>query len=695
MNASTAISIYFDPILPQSWLIIIGLMSAALLIVTFIQKRKFPALRLACIAVFILALLQPSILKEERQSTSDIAVVVVDTSASQSFGSRAKRTQQALQHIEKQLAQYDDLELRIIEAPESGALSNDTQLFSALDKAYSDVPISRRAGVIFLSDGQIHDVPDNTDMFAQYGPMHLLLTGEKNEKDRQLVIETAPSYGIVGQSVSVEYKIEDTSNIEEKFATITVTRNAKDIETFNVTIGETLSFDLPIDHAGQNVFEITVNDIPGEITTLNNRTALIVNGVRDRLRVLLVSGRPHAGGRTWRNLLTSDPGVDLVHFTILRDPSKLDSTPQKELSLIAFPFRELFEIKLYDFDLIIFDRYQLNHILPSHYFKNIAKYVEEGGALLESSGPSFAGDNSIHSTALGEILPGIPDGQVLRQPFLPTISKDGKRHPVTRSLLWNTNEKGEQIWGKWLRQVSLTLRHGDVLMTGIDKKPLLILDRVGKGRVAQLASDHIWLWSRGYDNGGPHRELLRRIVHWLMKEPELDELALRVQVNGQQITVRSQNYNSQSPDVIITKPDGESETIKLEEDHEGFLTYSFRADQLGIYSFEDQNQQKRFAIIGETAPKEYKAIKTTPEPLKPLIESSNGGTLWLNKTPEPEIGHYTKRAKYAGRNWIGLKKNNDFIVTGVKDSPVLPSWVMALILLGLVTLMWWLEGRKS
>ncbi len=695
MDITTAINVYFDPLLPQSWLIFIGIASAVLLAVTFIQKRKFPALRLMCVALFILALLHPSVLEEERQSTSDIAIVVVDTSPSQNFGERAKRRDEARKHIEKELARYDDLELRVIEAPESGPLSNDTRLFDALDQAYSDVPLSRRAGVIFLSDGQIHDVPNNPELMAQYGPVHVLLTGNDNEKDRQLVIEKAPSYGIVGQSITVEYRIEDTDNIDDQLATLTVTRNDRDVETFDVTVGQTLSFNLPIDHAGQNVFEIKVNDVDDEITTVNNQTALIVNGVRDRLRVLLVSGQPHAGGRTWRDLLTSDPGVDLIHFTILREPSKLDSTPQNELSLIAFPFRELFEIKLYEFDLIIFDRYRLNHILPSHYFENIVKYVKEGGALLESSGPSFAGDDSIFTTALQEILPGIPDGQVMREPFRPSITENGQRHPVTRSLIWNTNDKGEPVWGDWLRQVMLKPKRGDVLMNGVNNAPLLILDRFEEGRVAQLASDHIWLWSRGYDGGGPHREFLRRVVHWLMKEPELDERALLVQVNGQQISVRSQNYNAQGRDIKMTKPNGEHEVFTLEEDREGFLTYAFRADQLGIYSFEDQNNQKRFAIIGETSPREYRAVKTTSENLKPVIEASNGGALWLNTTPEPEIGHYTKRSKYAGRDWIGLKKNNDFIVTGVKDQPFLPSWIMALILLGMVTLTWWLEGQKS
>ena len=132
-----------------------------------------------------------------------------------------------------------------------------------------------------------------------------------------------------------------------------------------------------------------------------------IDGVRDKLRVLLVSGEPHAGERTWRNLLKSDANVDLVHFTILRPPEKLDGTPINELSLIAFPVRELFQQRINDFQLIIFDRYARQGIVPPIYLDNIAKYVRNGGAVLVAAGPDYAGPTSIWHTPLDAVLPQV------------------------------------------------------------------------------------------------------------------------------------------------------------------------------------------------------------------------------------------------------------------------------------------------
>ena len=153
---------------------------------------------------------------------------------------------------------------------------------------------------------------------------------------------------------------------------------------------------MPFPHAGMNIVEIELEPVPGELTPANNRVVIAAEGVRENLRVLLVSGEPHAGERTWRNLLKSDAAVDLVHFTILRPPEKQDGTPIHQLSLIAFPTRELFSEKIKDFDLIIFDRYQHRGILPLLYYDNIARYVDRhGGALLIAAGDDYAGNASL------------------------------------------------------------------------------------------------------------------------------------------------------------------------------------------------------------------------------------------------------------------------------------------------------------
>ena len=649
-----------------------------------------------CAALFLLALLNPSLLHKERDPIEDVALIVIDQSTSQSMGERESRTQEALLHLKETLSARQDLELRVVNAPESKTLTRETRLFDAIERNLADVPQKRRAGVVIISDGQIHDVPAGRLDADTYGPFHLLLTGSRDEKDRRINIVEAPSYGIVGGNITVNYVVEDTDNIRMPTAQVTVNRfDDEPPETFIVPVGEEQTLTLPLTHAGENVFELSVDSVPEEMTTVNNKTALIVNGVRDRLKVLLVSGKPHAGGRTWRDLLTSDPGVDLVHFTILREPEKMDATPQNELALIAFPFRELFEIKLYDFDLIVFDRYRLNRILPDYYFRNIATYVRRGGALLEASGPSFASEDSIYYTDLGEIFPARPNGDIVSRVFKPALSETGLMHPVTQALDFYGGSPEKPGWGSWLRQVSLQKTSGDTLMNGPDDMPLLILDRVEQGRVAQIASDHIWLWSRGYDGGGPHAELLRRVVHWLMKEPELDETALDINVSGETIRVRSRKPDVDSVPLTIVKPDGTEDNIVVTRNERGFLEHSIEADQLGIYRFSSADSARRFAIIGERNPPELQNVLTSDAPMKSLLNSSKGGALWLEQTPRPGVRMLSEASHYDGRNWIGLRDNNAFAVKSVKSLPFLPAYAWLIILAAAMVATWWYEGRRQ
>lgn len=692
-----ALRLHFSPLLDGWWLALAAAIGVLFVGAALWRSRRTLGFRIVALAFFLLVLINPSLLQEERKGVADVAVIVVDRSPSQEMGQRRARTDRALAAVRRQLEDAAGLDVRVIEAPQPGTLENRTKLFELLEPAFASVPQTRRAGVIFLTDGQIHDLPTNDSLFSSFGPVSALLSGDRNERDRQIVIKTAPSYGLVGQKVTVKYIIEDTPNIGAVTANVTLRRHDGGTERYNVPVNAEQSVEVPVDHPGQNVFELSVESAGEELTAANNRAAILLNGVRDRLKVLLVSGRPHAGGRTWRDLLTSDPGVDLVHFTILREPQKLDLTPQDELSLIAFPFRELFEIKLYDFDLIIFDRYHLNRILPTQYFDNIARYVREGGAFLEASGPAFAGEDSVYMTSLMTILPGSPTGIVTEKPFRPGLTTLGRRHPVTGSLEWGgvrAADKGAvPKWGRWMRQVDLRPESGDTLMDGLDHKPLLILDRVQKGRVAQIASDHIWLWSRGFDNGGPHAELLRRVVHWLMKEPELDERAMNVIVHHDTIIVRKHIYDHESEVVTMTKPDGSTARFKLEPTTEGWLEHRIKAEALGIYGFADEAGERRYAIIGDINPPELFSVKTTPDRLTPLMAASGGGAVWLDDVPEPRVRLLTNSRSYAGNNWVGLRRNSGYTVTGVRDIALMPEWASLLALLCLLTFAWWREGH--
>ncbi|HYE49931.1 MAG TPA: hypothetical protein VEB20_10110 [Azospirillaceae bacterium] len=556
----------------------------------------------------------------------------------------------------------------------------------------------RLAGAVLITDGQVHDVAENLRAVEGIGPVHTLLTGERDERDRRLTVVQAPSFGIVGKTVDLKVRVEDLPKLEGAAAeaTVRVRQDGGPVRSYPVTAGEELALTFTLEHAGQNIFEMEVAAAGEELTLANNRAAVVVNGVRDRLRVLLVSGEPHAGERTWRNLLKADPGVDLVHFTILRPPEKQDGTPIRELSLIAFPIRELFELKLNEFDLIIFDRYKRRGVLPLSYLSNIADYVEKGGAFLEASGPTFATPLSLFRTPLGVVLPAEPTGDILERPFKPAVTDLGKRHPVTAGLA-GAAEDGVGAWGRWFRQIDVQPTRGSTVMSGLDGRPLLVLDRVGEGRVAQLASDHIWLWSRGFEGGGPQAELLRRLAHWLMKEPELEENDLRARVEGNRITVERRSLEPDPRPVEVTSPSDAKRTLELAAGGDGLDSATLVAGEPGIWRITD-GERTALAVVGAVNPRELADMRTSPEPLEPVTEASGGGVYWLAEFggaggDAPAIRRVRPDRDAAGRGWMGLRANGDYVVSGVTQVPLLPAVLVLLLAVGLLLAAWRREGR--
>jgi hypothetical protein len=506
----------------------------------------------------------------------------------------------------------------------------------------------------------------------------------------------APNYGIVGKPVELTIRVDDMPGRQSADAAVTLRQDGGTPGTIRVPVGRDVRVDLPVTHGGQNVLELEVEPAKQELTLANNRAAVVVNGVRDRLRVLLVSGEPHAGERTWRNLLKADPAVDLVHFTILRPPEKQDGTPIRELSLIAFPIRELFEVKLDEFDLIIFDRYRRRGVLPQMYLENIADYVRKGGALLETSGQGYAGPLSLYRTPLGSILPAAPSGQTVDRPFLPTVTDVGHRHPVTAGLPGDRLD-APPTWGRWFHQVDVTPNNGTVVMQGADNRPLLVLDRVGKGRVAQLASDQIWLWSRGFEGGGPQAELLRRLAHWLMKEPELEENDLRAHVDGSRITVERRSLTPDPRAVTITDPSDQTSTLQLTDDRTGRAVATVTTAAPGIYRISD-GERTTLAVVGAVNTPELADVRSTGDRMKPVAEATGGGIHWVTDTdsgPNPgiEVRRTQPDRSQTGSGWIGLRANGDYTVTGVTDVPLLPVGAVLALVLGGLLMAWRREGR--
>ncbi|MDR3514650.1 MAG: hypothetical protein P4M00_02455 [Azospirillaceae bacterium] len=692
------LSIAISPLLP--WTILAPLFAvAALLILLALWRRARGALwRALVLAILMVALINPALIQEQRDPVKDVVVIVVDQSPSQAIGERRVRTEQALSELQHKLERFGDLEVRVVGSGGdfgTGPGANDvteTRLFEVLRRAIADVPRRRLAGAVLITDGQVHDVPSDLKEINDLGPIHVLLSGNHDEEDRRLTLVSAPGYGIVGKDVPLTIKVEDMPTPQSHEAMVTVRQDNQPPTTIPVVVGQESTVTVTVDHGGANVIELSVEPAPHELTLANNHVAVVVNGVRDRLRVLLVSGEPHNGERTWRNLLKADPSVDLVHFTILRPPEKQDGTPIRELSLIAFPVRELFEDKLSEFDLIIFDRYRKRGVLPSLYLGNIADYVRKGGALLETGGADLTTPSALYRTPLGAVLPGEPIGETIDEPFWPTVTDLGQRHPVTAGL--ESAKAGDHPpWGRWFHMVNSTVRHGSVVMTGAEGRPLLILDHVGEGRVAQLMSDQIWLWSRGFEGGGPQAELLRRLAHWLMKEPELEENNLRASVDGTHITIERQSLDPDTTPVAITAPSGQQQQITLTPGTGGVASADFAATEPGIYHIVS-GSRSTLAVVGTINPPEFADVRTTADKLAPVTKASGGGMFWLvDPSGVPDVHRTHPGATAAGRTWLGLRTNGDYTVTSVNQVPLLPAAAILALALAALLLAWRREGR--
>jgi hypothetical protein len=697
----TGFSIAAAPLLPWAVIALFGVLGLLILAFGVWRRARGVWWRGLALAIVLTAIINPSLVEEQRQPQKDVAVIVADTSPSQRLGDRQAVTAAMVKHLTERLSTYPDLELRVIEAgsqPPGAAGDPGTELFGPLGRALADIPPQRLAGVAMVTDGQVHDAP-TAERLGIAAPVHAILSGKRGEGDRRLVIDHAPSFGIVGKELELTLRVEDLGGdpaanaARPTSARVTLRRDGGESRVLDVPIGRNTPVSVTLDHGGPTVFEVAVEAGPNELTLDNNRAAIVVNGVRDRLKVLLVSGEPHAGERTWRNILKADPSVDLVHFTILRPPEKQDGTPIRELSLIAFPIRELFDVKLDEFDLIIFDRYNRRGVLPQTYLENIARFVEKGGALLEAAGPSFGTPMSLYRTPLGKVLPAEPTGQVFETPFKPKVTEIGNRHPVTAELPGApSSTDSEPQWGRWFRNVEAEPHKGTTVMTGYNNTPLLVLDRVGKGRVAQLLSDHMWLWTRGFEGGGPQSELLRRLAYWLMKEPDLEENDLRGVVDGNRLTITRRSLEPGGPPIELTHPSGRTETVPLAEAGGGREVAVVPISESGLYRLTD-GTHSALAAAGALNPIEFADVRTTDAILAPLAAATGGGVIWAGDGSLPDVRRVRPGRDAAGRNWIGFRANGEYTVTGVRDVPLLPGWVGLLLALGALIIAWRREGR--
>jgi len=684
--------ISFSPLVP-AYIVWTALAIACVISLLLVFGRARAAvLRALALALFVLALANPSLTREDRDPLTSVAVVVVDKSPSQDFGDRTAQTEAVRAQLAERLGRIPGMEVRFVESGEADGETDGTRLFTALSSALTDVPHDRVAGAIFITDGRVHDVPTDAASLGFAAPVHALITGHKDERDRRVVLATTPRFGIVGQTQTITFRVEDQGGPGGP-AQVTVRRDGETIENRSVRVGANVSINVPIPHAGPNIVEIEASPLERELTEINNRAVVSIDGVRDKLRVLLVSGEPHAGERTWRNLLKSDASVDLVHFTILRPPEKQDGTPINELSLIAFPTRELFQQKINEFQLIIFDRYARQGVLPIIYFDNIAKYVREGGAVLVAAGPDYASQTSIWRTPLDQILPAEPTGRMTETPFRATLSDAGRRHPVTRGLEGGNDDPPH--WSRWFRLVDTKTANGTTVLQGPDAKPLLLLSREGEGRVALLLSDHIWLWARGYEGGGPHLDLLRRLSHWLMKQPDLEEEALRLIVRGRELTVQRQTMADAVDPVTLTAPSGASRILTLNSSEPGVWKSAVQANELGLWRATD-GKLTALVNVGPANPREFSEVTSTTDVIAPLANATGGDSRRVTDASGinmPRIVAVRSSDTYKGEDWLGVKMRDASVVRGIGVLPMFAGLLGLLLLIGSLAATWAREGR--
>ncbi|MGH6889266.1 MAG: hypothetical protein ACREHF_08730 [Rhizomicrobium sp.] len=685
------LAVEFAPQLSAEWIWLIAIFAAVLVLYALWRRAHGAWARGLAFALACIALANPIVVREMRAPLPAVVALVVDHSASMNIGQRRIQADRAAREIARRLSADKGIELRRAEVVSPPSEDSGTQLVTAAESALADVPTDRVGGVIAITDGEVHDVRA-ASATALHGPFNALIVGRHGERDRKLTVVSASRYAIVGQSADIVVRVDDFGSDAGAYAQVDLRIGGVDAGTRYVPTGKDTAIRIPVVHAGENVVEIGARPGPAELTLANNHAVVGINGVRDRLHVLLISGQPHAGERVWRSLLKADPSVDLVHFTILRPPDKQDQTPIDQLSLIAFPTRELFVDKLDHFDLVIFDRYRELGILPLAYFENIARYVEDGGALLISSGPEFASPQSIFRTPLAAVLPAQPTGDIIEKPFRPMLTKLGEAHPVTRGLD-GANEGGKPAsWGSWFRIIGANTVAGQTLMAGPENRPLLVLDRVGKGRVAEILSDQGWLWARGFEGGGPQAELLRRLAHWLMKEPELEEERLSARIENGTIEIERQTLATAAKPVTITYPSGRRLTLPLSESEPGLWHASAKADELGLYRATD-GVLNAVTASGPLNPKEFADVRATDAILGPLARATGGSVHWLVDGGIPQIRRIRGGGPGSGDTRIDLRANGAYRVTRVEQEPLLPDWVWLLLVVGSLLVAWRIEAQ--
>jgi len=653
----------------------------------FSNKNNFS--RIFILILLIILILNPSINKDKKEYYKDIVLLVSDKSLSISETNKTEEVLNIKKKIINKIQNFSDIEIRNIEISNKNfpIEKNDqgTFIIRQIKQEINSLNKKRIAGIIVITDGQIFDKPKIESALSKI-PLHFIIAGSKNEKDRVIITEGIPNYAIIGEKIKFSLKID--SWIDDNKIATDVFLDGKNIFNENLIPNKFHEIEVPIYHSGKNILEIRISQSQNELTFFNNKKIREINGIHDKLRVMLISGEPNMGLRSWRNILNSDPSIELIHFTILRPPSKRDFTPVKELSLIPFPTQELFAADISKFSLIIFDQYSLQGVLPEKYMNNITEFVLKGGALLDIAGSNHTSQNNIINSPIKKILPSKSEGKNFVEAFTPKLTEIGKRHPITNNLDQNYEVNR---WGEWYRHIKTKKIFGKTLLEN-DNYPIMIVGTIGKGRVAQILSDQSWIWIKSNQNKGPLISLLRNTIHWLLKNPELEEDFFTFSKEKNLIKLRLNTLNDQDAAAKIYHPTGKVTNLLLKNNARGQLTGSFLYSERGKYKIIANYKEKVFYPDSKDII-ELERVLSSDKKLKEFVKLNNNISLYWADEKIPEITKIYNNNNIFGKNWIGIierkiRKDN----LQLKQS-LIPWYFLLPFIIILFLLVWYRENK--
>jgi hypothetical protein len=475
--------------------------------------------RLGAVVFLVAMLYHVTLLKPAEKEFPKTLVVLQDETAS----ADTKAQDLWLKTLKNAVGETATLKLFPLNQTDQG-----TRVLPPLKAALSSVPEDRLAGAVIISDTLWHDAKADLDAFRANVPIHVLSTFQ-NAPDRSVVLEKPSSYQLVGKPFALSVTVRDTTQPEGAEIPLNLYHGQTQV-THRVRNGEKTSIPLSTDHPGRTSYLLATPPLDKEAKLQNNAAIFTLTVFRDRWRVMMVSGSPHPSTRAFRSLFKQDPNMDLVHFSILRRMDSVDFTPPDEMALIPFPVDELFLDRIHDFDVIVMDRYVNLGLLQPIHLQGLRAFIQKGGAFLVMTGPEGGKDDSL-LVSLRDILNLKPAPQGYSEaPITPLLGQD---HPITQPFL-----------GKPLPPLRGYLpaslpAEAEPLLVIPEKTPLLSIwpDTQQHGRMAWVATDDLWTWRRPQgQEPPPFNILMRRLMHWLLREPDLEAPPMTCQQDNAALT---------------------------------------------------------------------------------------------------------------------------------------------------------------